>query len=83
MYANSNKEPKRVSNLLLMTPRTKEYLLRSIPDFKTFSATKKKEVIEGLEYHIKCHYEALNNIGMGYSEDQVKAAEIFLRIFKK
>lgn len=66
-----------------MTPRTKEYLLRSIPDFKTFSATKKKEVIEGLEYHIKCHYEAINSIGVGYVEEQVQAAKIFLRIFKK
>ncbi len=66
-----------------MTPRTKQYLLRSIPDFKTFSATKKKEVIEGLENHIKCHYEALNNIGIGYNVDQVQAATIFLRIFNK
>ena len=39
-----------------MKPRTKEYLLRSIPDFKAFPATKKKEVIEGVQHHIKSHY---------------------------
>ena len=66
-----------------MKPKTKEYLLRSVPDFKTFSATRKKEVLEGIEHHIKCHYEAINSIGVGYNVDQVKAGEIFLRIFKK
>lgn len=66
-----------------MTPQTKQYLLNSIPDFKTFPATKKKEVIEGIENHIKCHYEALNSIGVGYNVDQVEAGKIFLRIFKK
>lgn len=66
-----------------MTPRTKQYLLNSIPDFKAFSATKKKEVIEDLKYRIKSHYEAVNNIGIGYVEDQVIAAKIFLRIFNK
>ena len=65
-----------------MTAKTKQYLLNSIPDFKEFSATKQKEVIEDIEKHIKCHYEAINNIGIGYNEDQVKAGEIFLRIFK-
>jgi len=66
-----------------MTPQTKQYLLRSIPDFKAFSATKKKEVIEGVQHHIKSHYEAIERIGTGYNVDQVKAGEIFLRIFKK
>ena len=64
-----------------MTPKTKQYLLNSIPDFKTFSDLKKKEVIEGVKHHIKCHYEAINSIGIGYNVDQVKAGEIFLRIF--
>ena len=66
-----------------MTPQTKQYLLRSIPDFKAFSATKKKEVIEGVQHHIKSHYEAIERIGTGYNVDQVEAAHIFLRIFGK
>jgi len=66
-----------------MTPQTKQYLLRSIPDFKAFSATKKKEVIEGVQHHIKSHYEAIERIGTGYNVDQVRSGEIFLRIFKK
>lgn len=65
-----------------MTQKTKQYLLNSIDDFKTFSETKKKEVLEGIEHHIKCHYEALNSIGIGYNVDQVRAGEIFLRVFK-
>ena len=66
-----------------MTPTTKDILTRGINTFLASTNEEKEVLIQKVQNNLEIHYNALNSIGMGCVEDQVKAGEIFLRIFNK
>jgi hypothetical protein len=65
-----------------MTPRAKEILKDAINIYNAIPSDKKQELIATVQNNLKVHYDGLNNIGMGFDEDKVRAGEIWLRIFK-
>jgi hypothetical protein len=64
-----------------MTPQTKYILQQGIEVFLASTDTKKEELILFNRNNISNHYKALNTIGIGYLHSQVRAGEIFDRIF--
>lgn len=66
-----------------MTPRTKYILREGINTFLISTNEEKERLIAKVQNILEMQYNALNSIGMGCNLDQVRAGEIFLRIFKK
>lgn len=66
-----------------MTPKTKYILREGISTFLTSTNEEKGRLIAKVQNNLEMHYNALNSIGMGCVEEQVRAGEIFVRIFKK
>jgi hypothetical protein len=64
-----------------MTATSKSILRNSINVFLASTNKEKEVLVQKVQNNLEIHYNALNSIGMGCVEDQVKAGEIFLRIF--
>lgn len=65
-----------------MTIETKNILIRTLNQFETFSDTQKENGIKSIKEQIEAHHKAMNSIGVGFAEHQVRATTIFLRIIK-
>jgi hypothetical protein len=65
-----------------MTIQAKEFLRKSIEQYRGFSEDKKLLAKQSIALQIKMHEASLNTIGIGFCEWQVSTAKIFLRIFK-
>lgn len=61
-----------------MTAKTYELLIKSIEAFK--ASGNKQSLIDAVKRELDKHRRAMQAIGMGFSEDYVKAGEIFLRL---
>ena len=65
-----------------MTATTKNLLLRSIQEFEKTPQEKRTEKINHCKHNLQMHQEGLTRIGIGYANQFVQGAEIFLRIYK-
>ena len=65
-----------------MTNRTKQMLLGSIDYYNKLSVLEKSNGIDFVKNQLHSHETSIKSIGVGFENNVIQAANIFLRIYK-